>query len=164
MHAIILFSHGSVLCGAGETLFALARRMESRGDAPIVEAGFLNYSEPTFEAAFEKCVERGATHITIAPYFLVAGYFVKVSLPPKIAVMTERFPDVEVKVAEALKTHELLADAIVHCAERAQEPEKWRDILNTAPQFCRDNPQCPHNGTPKCPKRPTPRESMELAV
>jgi sirohydrochlorin ferrochelatase len=158
MHAILLFSHGSVLCGAGETLFALARRMESRGDAPIVEAGFLNYSEPTFEAAFEKCVTRGATHITIAPYFLIAGYFVKVSLPPKIAVMTECFPDVEVKVAEALKTHELLADAIVNCAERAQEPEKWRDILDTAPQFCRDNPQCPLNGTPKCPLHPSKDE------
>ncbi len=147
-----------MLCGAGETLFELARRMEARGDAPIVEAGFLNYSEPTFEAAFEKCVARGATQITIAPYFLIAGYFVKVSLPPKIAAMSEKFPDVEVKVAEALKTHEFLADAIVNCANRALEPEKWRDILNTAPKFCRDNPQCPLNGTPQCPLRPVPRE------
>ncbi|HEX9997605.1 MAG TPA: CbiX/SirB N-terminal domain-containing protein [Abditibacterium sp.] len=160
-HAILLFSHGSVLCGAGETLFQLARRMEARGDAPIVEAGFLNYSEPTFEAAFEKCVARGATCITIAPYFLIAGYFVKVSLPPKIAAMSEKFPDVEVKVAEALKTDERLADAILSCAERAIEPEKWRDILNTAPQFCRDNPECPLNGTPQCPLRPVPRMEIQ---
>jgi sirohydrochlorin ferrochelatase len=161
MHAILLFSHGSTLCGAGQTLFQLAGRMEARGDAPIVEVGFLNYSEPPFEAAFEKCVARGATRITIAPYFLVAGYFVKVSLPPKIAAMSEKFPAVEVQVAEALKQHELLADAIVNCAERAQEPEKWRDILNTAPQFCRDNPQCPLNGTPQCPLRPS-KEAVPL--
>lgn len=154
-HAILLFSHGSVLCGAGQTLFDLARRMEARGDAPVVEAGFLNYSAPTFEEAFEKCTARGATQITIAPYFLVAGYFVKVSLPPKIAAMSAKFPDVEVKVAEALQTHEFLADAIINCANRAQEPEKWRDILNTAPQFCRDNAQCPLNGTPQCPLRPS---------
>jgi len=158
MQAILLFSHGSVLCGAGQTLFDLAKRMEARGDAAIVEAGFLNYSEPTFEAAFEKCVARGATHITIAPYFLVAGYFVKVSLPPKIAAMSEKFPDVEVKVAQALKTDERLADAILTCAQRAIEPEKWREILDTAPQWCRDNPQCPLNGTPQCPLRPVPRE------
>ena len=155
MHAILLFSHGSVLCGAGENLFALARQMESRGDAPIVEAGFLNYSEPTFESAFTKCVERGARKITIAPYFLVAGYFVKVSLPPKIEAMRAEFPDVEVQVAEAMKHHSLLADAILNCANQAQEPGKWRDILNTAPQFCRDNSQCPLNGTPKCPLRPS---------
>jgi sirohydrochlorin ferrochelatase len=151
MRAIILFSHGSVLCGAGEALFDLARRMEARGDAPIVEAGFLNYSEPPFEAAFERCVERGATHIVIAPYFLVAGYFVKVSLPPKIEAMRARFPHVEVQVAEAMKRHELLAQAILNCAERAQEPSKWRDLLEDAPRFCRDNPQCPLHGTPKCP-------------
>lgn len=159
MHAIILFSHGSTLCGAGQTLFGLAQRMEARGDAPIVEVGFLNYSEPPFEVAFEKCVARGATHITIAPYFLVAGYFVKVSLPPKIAAMSEKFPDVEVKVAEALKQHELLADAILNCANRAQEPEKWRDILSTASLFCRDNAECPLNGTPQCPLRPTKEEA-----
>lgn len=159
MHAILLFSHGSVLCGAGQTLFDLARRMEARGDAPIVEAGFLNYSSPTFEEAFEKCVSRGASKIIIAPYFLIAGYFVKVSLPPKIAAMSEKFPDVEVVVAEALKTDERLADAILGCAGRAIEPAKWREILDTAPQFCLDNPQCPLNGTPKCPLRPMPREN-----
>ena len=156
--AILLFSHGSVLCGAGQTLFDLARRMEARGDAPIVEAGFLNYSEPSFEAAFEKCVSRGAEKIVVAPYFLIAGYFVKVSLPPKIAAMSEKFPNVEVVVAEALKTDERLADAILNCASRTMEPEKWREILDTAPQWCRDNPECPLNGTPKCPLRPAPRE------
>jgi len=151
MHAIILFSHGSVLCGAGETLFALGRRMENRGDAEIVEVGFLNYSEPTFEEAFEKCVARGATHITIAPYFLVAGYFVKVSLPPKIKEMSAKFPEVDVKVAEALKQHEFIADAIINCANRAQEPSKWRDILEESSRFCRDSPACPNQGTSKCP-------------
>lgn len=151
MKALILFSHGSVLCGAGQTLFALARRLEARGEAPIVEVGFLNYSEPTFEDAFEKCVARGATQIVIAPYFLVAGYFVKVSLPPKIAAMSAKFPDVEVKVAEAIKQHELLADAIINCASRAQEPAKWRDILEESSKFCRDNPACPNYNTSKCP-------------
>ena len=158
MHAIILFSHGSVLCGAGENLFALARQMEARGDAPVVEVGFLNYSQPTFEDAFAKCVERGATKITVAPYFLVAGYFVGVALPPKVEAMQRKFPAVEVVTAPALQTHELLAQAILNCAERAQKPEKWRDILDEAPKFCLDNPACPLNGTPKCPLRPSPRE------
>ena len=151
MHAILLFSHGSVLCGGGKNLFDLAQRMEKRGDASIVEVGFLNYSEPTFEDAFARVVERGATHITIAPYFLIAGYFVKVSLPPKIAAMREKFPEIEVEVAQALRAHPLLAQGILACATRAQKPEKWRDLLDEAPQFCRDNPQCPLHGTPQCP-------------
>lgn len=164
MHAIILFSHGSVLCGAGENLFAMAHTMEARGDAPIVEVGFLNYSQPTFEDAFAKCVERGATRISVAPYFLVAGFFVGVALPPKIEAMRQKFPQVEVVTAEALKTHELLAQAVLNCAGRAQKPEKWRDILDEAPKFCLDNPQCPLNGTPKCPLRPSPREEAGVSL
>ena len=82
--ALILFSHGSVLCGAGQNLFELARFMQARGDAPIVEVGFLNYSEPPFADAFRRCVERGATQITVVPYFLVAGKFVKDDLPKQI--------------------------------------------------------------------------------
>ena len=154
MDAIILFSHGSVLCGAAETLLSLARRMEARGDAQIVEVGFLNYSQPTFAQAFEKCVERGATRVLVAPYFLVAGYFVKVSLPPVIEPMRAKYPEVEVVVAEAMKTHELLAQAITSCAARAFEPSKWRDLWDNAPQFCRPHPQCPLFDTAKCPLHP----------
>ena len=155
MKAILLFSHGSVLCGAGENLRALAQQMQNRGDADIVEVGFLNYSQPTFAEAFESCVEKGATEIVVAPYFLVAGKFVRVDLPPKIEEMKARFPHVQVLIAQAMRFHPTLADAILSCASRAQKPSQWRDILNTAPQFCRDNAQCPLYGTERCPATAT---------
>ncbi len=150
MKAILLFSHGSVLCGAGENLKSLARQMEERGDAPIVEAGYLNYSQPLFDEAFAKCVERGATEIVVAPYFLVAGKFVKVDLPPHIEKMRARYPDVRVLVSQAMRFHPALAQAIENCASRALPPSQWREMLNTAPQFCRNNPQCPLFNTEKC--------------
>ena len=74
--ALLLFSHGSVLCGSERTLEDLAARLRARGAAPIVEMGFLNYSKPLFATAFERCVQQGATEITVVPYFLVAGKFV----------------------------------------------------------------------------------------
>lgn len=156
MNAILLFSHGSVLCGAGENLKALAARLQAqsdpaRGDAEIVEVGYLNYSEPFFESAFEKCVQRGATQITVAPYFLVEGKFVKVDLPPHIEAMKARFPEVRVLVAEAMRFHPTLAQALLNCAERAISPSQWRDHLKTAPQFCRASEECPLFGTPRCP-------------
>ncbi len=148
--AIILFSHGSLLCGAGETLRVLAERMRERGDAPIVEVGYLNYSEPAFEETFERCVAAGGRHITIAPYFLVAGKFVKVDLPRKIKAMCARYPEIEVDVADALRFHPSLADALLACAERAIPPSEWRRTLETAGQFCRADPRCPLYGSPTC--------------
>src|SRR5919202_5974049 len=146
--AIILFSHGSLLCGAGETLRELAERMRVRGDAPIVEVGYLNYSEPTFETAFERCVAAGARRITIAPYFLVAGKFVKVDLPRKIAAVRARYPEVDVRVAAAMGFHPRLADALLACAERAAPPSEWGRTLQDAAQFCRADLRCPLYGKP----------------
>ena len=155
MKAILLFSHGSVLCGAGENLKRLAREMQNRGDADVVEVGFLNYSSPTFAEAFARCVEKGATEIVVAPYFLIAGKFVRVDLPPQIEAMRAQYPQVRVLVAQAMRFHTDLATAILNCASRAQTPSQWRDILNTAPQFCRDSTECPLHGTEKCPATAT---------
>ena len=155
--AIILFSHGSLLCGAGETLRALATRMRERGDAPVVEVGYLNYSEPTFESAFERCMMMGAGQIVIVPYFLVAGKFVKVDLPRKIAAMKMRYPEADVRIAEAMRFHPRFADALLACAQRAVPLAEWRHMLDTAGQFCRADPRCPLSGSVRCP---APKEEL----
>jgi len=150
-HAIILFSHGSVLCGAGQNLLDLARQMRKRGDAPIVEVGYLNYSEPLFADTFRNCVAQGATRVTVVPYFLVAGKFVKDDLPKCIAAAQAEFPDVEIGVADAIRFHPGLVDALLACAERAQPPAAWRDTKAQVAAFCRANPRCPLYGTDDCP-------------
>ena len=148
--AIILFSHGSLLCGAGETLRLVAERMGARGDAPIVEVGYLNYSEPTLAVAFERCVDRGATEIVIVPYFLVAGKFVRVDLPRAIKPVRERYPEIAVRVAEAMRYHPLLADALLGCASRALPLAEWRASLEPPTTFCRRDPRCPRYGSAGC--------------
>src|SRR3712207_7781033 len=56
---------------------------------------------------------------SIAPYFLVAGRFVRVDLPRKIAAARRQYPQIDVQVAEAMRFHPLLADALLACSERA---------------------------------------------
>jgi sirohydrochlorin cobaltochelatase len=148
--AIILFSHGSVLCGAGETLAATAAAMQQRGDAPIVEVGYLNYSEPSFHEAFDACVARGAKQITVVPYFLAAGYFAGVALPREVEKAKLRHPSIEVRVADAMRFHSLLADALLACADRAAPPAQWGRILQSAHDHCRANPECPLFGSEPC--------------
>lgn len=151
VEAIILFSHGSTLCGAGESLQALAQTLEKNGAAPIVRVGFLNFSEPRFAQSFDECVQAGATRIVVVPYFLVAGYFVKVELPKVLLPARQRHPHIEVEVAEAMRDHSALDDAIIACAHRARPPAEWRRLLDEAPRWCRAQSQCPLFDTPKCP-------------
>src|SRR4051794_11363351 len=99
MDALILFSHGSLLCGAGEALEAHAARLRARGAFDLVAIGYLNYSEPTFDEAAEMTISAGANRIIIAPYFLVPGYFVNKSLPEAVAPVRAAHPEIEFVIA-----------------------------------------------------------------
>jgi sirohydrochlorin ferrochelatase len=150
VEAILLFSHGSVLCGAERNLLELAARMRERGDAPIVEVGFLNYTEPLFATAVTRCVAQGATRIAIAPYFLVSGKFVVDELPAVIEAARAEHPSVEFAIGEVIGFHPALADAILASAAAARPVAAWREELRVAGESCRENPKCPLHGSAVC--------------
>lgn len=154
MNAVILFSHGSLLCGAGEALLAQASRLRERGIAPIVEVGYLNYSEPPFADTVAQVVRAGAARILVTPYFLVPGKFVKVDLPKAVAAAQTAYPNVEFVVAEAIGFDPRLADALLESASRSFGPERWREDLTRVSSYCRPNPECPLYNTAYCPKAP----------
>jgi sirohydrochlorin ferrochelatase len=160
--AVILFSHGSLLCGAGEALDAHAARL--RAQWPLVEVGYLNYSEPTFAEAVAKCEAEGASRVIVVPFFLVPGYFVTKSLPEHLAQAKSDFPQVEFIVADAIGFDERLADALIEAAEQPLGPEEWRDDLTAAARGCRARPDCPLYGTPNCPRVPSPGTPARPAV
>ncbi|HEX7829023.1 MAG TPA: CbiX/SirB N-terminal domain-containing protein [Thermoanaerobaculia bacterium] len=150
MDAILLFSHGSVLCGAERNLLDLAARMRERGDAAIVEVGFLNYTEPSFEHAVERCAAQGATRIVIAPYFLIKGKFIVSDLATLIDDARAKHPSLTFIVADVIGFHESLADAILDSAAHARPTSAWRDEIADAAMFCRRSPKCPLYGAPPC--------------
>jgi sirohydrochlorin ferrochelatase len=162
--ALILFSHGSVLCGSGEALDAHAGRLRRTKKFSMVEVGYMNYSTPAFPEAVAKCHAEGAKRIIIAPFFLVPGHFVTNSLPEHLATVKEDFPDLEFVVAEALGFDPLLADAVIESAQNPLGPNQWRDDLTAAARGCRANPECPLYGTPECPRVPNPERFIEESV
>ena len=161
MDALILFSHGSLLCGAGEAVDAHAARLRERGDFGFVEVGFLNYSEPTFAETAARAVAAGATRIVVLPYFLIPGYFVSKSLPEALAPVQAQFPDVNFEVAAALGFDTGIADALLESAQAAKTAEHWREPLRRATLSCRPSPDCPLYHTRVCPKAPGEKKITE---
>ncbi len=156
MDALILFSHGSVLCGAGEALDAHAERLRQTGDWPLVGVGYMNYSEPTFAEAVAAVQAEGATRIVVLPFFLVPGYFVTQTLPKQLQAVQADYPALEFVVAEALGYDPGLADALIAGALNPLGPDQWRDDLQAAARGCRARPDCPLYATPSCPRVPAP--------
>ena len=151
MDGLILFSHGSVLCGAGSALEAHASELRKRGGWAQVEIGYLNYSRPTFEEAVRRLASAGIRRITVVPYFLVPGYFVATSLPREIERVSAEYPVLEFSLAEPIGYDDSLADALLELAESAKGSEYWREDLAKAVQRCEANPRCPLFGTDRCP-------------
>jgi sirohydrochlorin ferrochelatase len=154
MNALILFSHGSLLCGSGGALEQHARRFRKSKTWDIVEIGYLNYSLPTFADAVERCYSAGARAIAISPYFLVSGYFVTHSLPKCINAAKKDYPDLNFVTAEAIGFDPTLADIILENALNPLEPDQWRRDLTEASLKCRVNPECPLYGTASCALAP----------
>ncbi len=156
MDALILFSHGSLLCGAGEALDTHAERLRASGEWDYVSVGYMNYSEPTFAEAVAECAAAGATKIVVLPFFLVSGYFVTQTLPKQLAEVKTDSPNLEFVVAEALGYDTGLADALIASAQSPLGPEQWRGDLTAAARGCRARSDCPLYATPNCPRVPAP--------
>jgi sirohydrochlorin ferrochelatase len=159
---LILFSHGSVLCGAGENLKVHAARLRGRREFAVVEIGYMNYSKPAFVTAVERCAEAGVSRIVVVPYFLVPGKFVKVDLPKHMNAAREKWPELEFVVCEAIGYDERLADALLELAQHPKDSESWREDLEMASHFCEANPVCPLFGTPNCPRSGLSTNDLEL--
>lgn len=164
MDAVILFSHGSLLCGAGEALDAHAEALRRSGLWPYVAVGYMNYSDPTFVDAVTDCVRQGADSIVVVPFFLISGYFVSKTLPERIAEASGLFPTLSFKIATAIGYDARLADAILESAAAPLGPALWRDDLAAAGRGCRAIPDCPLYGSPNCPRVPGPQAAGALEI
>ena len=151
MDGLILFSHGSVLCGAGEALEAHASRLREREEWAAVGIGYLNYNRPTFQEAVQRLASSGIHRIVIVPYFLVPGKFVTHDLQRVIGQAKSDFPDLDFSIAEPIGFDAALADVILELAESAYGPEAWGANLHRAAERCDWNPRCPLFATVECP-------------
>lgn len=126
MKAAILVGHGSLRKASGAAMIRLAALLRKEGTFPIATAGFLNFSQPTFADAVGRCVRKGATEISVQPYFLISGFYVKTGVPKLIAEARAAYPDVTFRLAEAFDDHPALVELT---RKRAQEADPDADAL-----------------------------------
>ncbi|GIV97847.1 MAG: hypothetical protein KatS3mg057_2504 [Herpetosiphonaceae bacterium] len=120
MRAIVLLGHGSLRAGSGAAMIRLAARAREAGLAPIVEAGFLNYSRPSFADALARCVAKGAEQVIVQPYFLVPGKFVRIDIQRLVNISQATQPGLRLLLAPPFGDHPALAQLVL---KRAAEVE-----------------------------------------
>lgn len=118
-HALLLVGHGSLRAGSGAAMIRIAARLRERGAAPLVAASFLNYSRPTLAETLQRLTMRGATAVTVLPYFLAPGHFTRVALPRMLEALRAAHPALHLAQAEPLGAHPALANLVQRRAYEA---------------------------------------------
>lgn len=121
---VILVDHGSRREESNAMLLDVVREFQSSSGFAIVEPAHMELAEPSIEAAFARCVERGATKIVVFPYFLFPGRHWHDDIPRLAAAAARKYPRVRYLVTAPFGLHPLMSEImrqrIEHCLAHTQ--------------------------------------------
>lgn len=112
MKATLFIGHGTRSKTGLQELIAFIQQVIDRSEAPIQEISFLELADPTIADGFRRCVERGATEITVVPLFLLAAAHIKEDIPKTLKEISKQFPHVVLQLADPFGVHDCLLDGI----------------------------------------------------
>lgn len=116
MKAILYIGHGTRSKeGAAEAKTFVHRVME-RIDVEIQEISFLELTKPDIEEGFLRCVNRGATEITVIPLFLLAAGHIKEDIPLALIALRKKYPNIRVNIRDPFGVQGKILDGIAELA------------------------------------------------
>jgi sirohydrochlorin cobaltochelatase len=99
---ILLFGHGARNPEYAEPFRRIRATMLARDPQARVEIGFLELQQPSFEDAIAALAGQGVKSIRVVPIFFAPGKHVLKDLPERAAAALDRYPDLEMEVADAV--------------------------------------------------------------
>ena len=109
---IVIVDHGSKRQDSNIMLEDFVDMFRELGRFPIVEPAHMELAEPSIATAFDRCVQRGAQRVVIAPYFLSPGKHWKQDIPALAAQAAAKHPDVAHLVTAPIGLHPLMVELI----------------------------------------------------
>lgn len=110
--AVLLIAHGSRRAEANHDLVVVADQLRAQGRYSIVVPSFLELAEPSIPDGARQCVEAGADHVLMMPYFLSAGSHVTRDLERFRTESAAEFPSVTFDLCPPLGLHPLMLEII----------------------------------------------------
>jgi sirohydrochlorin ferrochelatase len=117
MKGILIVDHGSIKHEANHMLQNMADLIQSMaGSDAVVQYAHMELAEPDIATGFERCVEAGATDVTVFPYMLSPGRHSTSDIPRMVSEVARRYPQVSFSVTPAFGLHEKLAEVVLERA------------------------------------------------
>jgi uroporphyrin-III C-methyltransferase len=110
---VLIVGHGSRRAEANEDVREAARAIRERAGFVLVEPAFLEIEHPNIAEGFARLVQRGATDITVHPYFLSPGRHARGDIPVEVSEAAGSHPGINYRITEPLSAHPLVIEAAV---------------------------------------------------
>ncbi len=111
---LLLVGHGTRDARGQAEFHTIANKVAAALSPLPVEAGHIELAEPTVGEAFQRLMERGASHVRVAPLLLFAAGHAKADIPEAVSRATALHPQVTVDFATPFG----LDDRILALSER----------------------------------------------
>ena len=118
MKALLIIAHGSRKQSSNDEVAQLALKVnELPSSYEAVSHCFLELTEPKVPTAISELAQKGATEVTILPYFLAAGYHVAEDLPKLLEEAKQAHPSIQFSLLEHLGAANLMPQWIIDLTE-----------------------------------------------
>jgi sirohydrochlorin ferrochelatase len=113
-HGIIIVDHGSRREQSNQMLEEVAALFANRFTQlyEIVEPAHMELAEPSIATAFHRCVERGANHVIVCPFFLGPGKHWTSDIPRLTYEAAAAHPGTTYHVSKPIGVDDLILDLL----------------------------------------------------
>lgn len=117
MKAILLVAHGSRRQHSNDEVRHLAGKLNQRcsNEFPIILPAFLELAEPLIPDGLQQCIDKGASSITVLPYFLNTGRHVAEDIPGIVSEFMQQSP-VDIQIASHLGASDMMLELLASVA------------------------------------------------
>lgn len=114
MQSLVIVAHGSRRERSNNEVLELmdSLRHKIENEYPIIESSFLELASPSIAEAIEQCIQQGATHIKILPYFLSAGKHVHEDIPKEAERASMGNKNISVEVLPHLGSSQMMVELL----------------------------------------------------
>ena len=118
MKSLLLVAHGSRRAQSNDEIAALARRVAEKASSRFgaIEHAFLELAEPLIPDGIQRCIDQGATSVSVVPYFLARGTHVADDIPEQVAIKQKEYPHMDIHITDYLGTSDELVDVLIKLA------------------------------------------------
>ncbi|MEK3936134.1 sirohydrochlorin chelatase [Sporosarcina sp. FSL W7-1349] len=129
MQAILFVGHGSKDPNGNKEILQFVDQIRPRFSEPIIETCYLEFAQPDISRGIDRCIERGATSVSLVPMMFLAAGHSKLHIPAAIDEAKVKYPTVTFNYGRPVGIHNRIIDMLENCLREQGLTNETEDAI-----------------------------------